>query len=401
MRAAERLLDAIRARVAAVPTIGSRYNRRSNSFTALRLLLAVMVLYAHDWAIIGSPDRDQLYRVTGGAFTFGLLAVYCFFVLSGFLVTQSLESTRSPRRILSYLRKRMLRIWPALAGTTLLFAFVLGAVLTRRPLASYYSFEGGWSPWWYSFDTLTFNVFSNLFGWHTRVRDVFAGLPMNATANGSLWSLRFEFSMYLLLGGLAVVAAYRLRALAALSATSAYLGLILLGAFHVAIPHPDVWVFHEWGIFITVATYFFLGSALYAFRDHVPTSTGAAILLSIAALFTSVMSIGWAIAPIVIAYVVVVAGISPRFSWYGARFGDYSYGTYLIAWPVQQTVMALVAPKSPYVLFAVALPVTLLLAVASWHFVEGPALRLKGRASPPSAPLSTNASATSSVPGAG
>ena len=391
----------MRPRAEAVPSIGATYDRRSNSFTALRLLLAVMVLYSHDWAIIGSPDRDQLDRVTGGRFTFGLLAVYCFFVLSGFLVTQSMESTRAPRRVLGYLGKRVLRVWPALVGTTVFVAFVLGAVLTHRSLASYYSFEGGLSPWWYSFDTLTFNLFSNVFGWHTHVRDVFAGLPMNATTNASLWSLRFEFSMYLLLAAVAFVAAYRLRVMAALSAAVAYVGFFLLHAFGLAIPHPDVWVFHEWGVFVAVATYFFLGSALYAFRHRIPASAEAAVLLSIAALFTSVMSIGWAIAPLVIAYGVVVAGISPRFAWYEGRFGDYSYGTYLLAWPVQQTVMVLVAPTSPYVLFAMALPLTLLLAVASWHLIERPALRLKGGPSAPPGRISNGAAATSAVHGAG
>ncbi|HJT97764.1 MAG TPA: hypothetical protein VJ696_05560, partial [Rhodanobacteraceae bacterium] len=61
------------------------------------------------------------------------------------------------------------------------------------------------------------------------------------------------------------------------------------------------------------------------------------------------------------------------------RFGDYSYGIYLWAFPMQQ-VAASLAPSLPSLLntvagFVGALP----LAVASWHLIEKPALRLKQR----------------------
>jgi peptidoglycan/LPS O-acetylase OafA/YrhL len=58
-------------------------------------------------------------------------------------------------------------------------------------------------------------------------------------------------------------------------------------------------------------------------------------------------------------------------------WGDYSYGIYVYAFPVQQTLIALLAPMSSWLLFALATPLTTALAVASWHAVEKPALRLK------------------------
>ena len=58
---------------------------------------------------------------------------------------------------------------------------------------------------------------------------------------------------------------------------------------------------------------------------------------------------------------------------------DLSYGVYLYAYPIQQTVIMLRPEWSAVACFAAALPVTLALAAASWGLIEAPALRLKPR----------------------
>ena len=367
------------SRWAHAPTIATKYDRTRNSFTPLRLVLACMVLYAHSFAISGVLHRDQLYRLTDGAYSMGRFAVLGFFVISGFLVTQSLATTGSRARLFAFLRKRALRIWPALIVCTLLVAFVLSGVLTRRQMSGFYSFEGGWSPWWYSFDSITFNLFSNLLGWHTRVRDLFAGNPMNATTNGSLWSIRFEVSMYLILAATGALLRYRMRAIVLVGASTAVLGLILLRTAGVTLPHPEYWVFKEWPTFIDLAPYFFIGGALYVFRYKVPYSVPAAVSLGFIFLLASVTKVGFVVALIAIPYALLIAAISPRFSGYERRLGDYSYGVYIYAWPVQQTVVFLTGTGNPYSLFVMALPLTLLCAIGSWHLVERPLLRRKPR----------------------
>jgi peptidoglycan/LPS O-acetylase OafA/YrhL len=71
------------------------------------------------------------------------------------------------------------------------------------------------------------------------------------------------------------------------------------------------------------------------------------------------------------------------------RRGDFSYGIYLWAFPVQQTMVHLGAAAWPLpgnVLTCFA--VTLGCAAASWHVVERPALRRKWREARPSTRLS-------------
>jgi peptidoglycan/LPS O-acetylase OafA/YrhL len=69
-------------------------------------------------------------------------------------------------------------------------------------------------------------------------------------------------------------------------------------------------------------------------------------------------------------------------SWIGLRdvskIGDLSYGIYIYAWPVQQVGVALMGQQTPYLeLLGITVPVTLILAAASWQLVEKKALRMK------------------------
>jgi len=55
-------------------------------------------------------------------------------------------------------------------------------------------------------------------------------------------------------------------------------------------------------------------------------------------------------------------------------FGDYSYGMYIYAFPVEQIVATTLQPTSPWVTIAISFPATLALAVFSWTWIEAPAL---------------------------
>jgi peptidoglycan/LPS O-acetylase OafA/YrhL len=77
-----------------------------------------------------------------------------------------------------------------------------------------------------------------------------------------------------------------------------------------------------------------------------------------------------------LAYGLLWLAFAPNWYWFN-RFGDYSYGLYIYAFPVQQCVTYFWPDSLPYQNFLLAGAVTLALAVASWHWVEKPALDLK------------------------
>ncbi len=96
---------------------------RRNNFDALRLVAAVSVVFSHSFLIAeGTQDHEPLIWLTGNQSILGLVGVFVFFAISGFLVTQSFEETGDAWR---FLAKRALRIFPGLFVATLLSAFVL------------------------------------------------------------------------------------------------------------------------------------------------------------------------------------------------------------------------------------------------------------------------------------
>ena len=59
------------------------------------------------------------------------------------------------------------------------------------------------------------------------------------------------------------------------------------------------------------------------------------------------------------------------------RVGDYSYGMYIYAFPIEQTVVALWPGISALELIAVSFPITLLFSMLSWHMLEKPMLAMR------------------------
>jgi peptidoglycan/LPS O-acetylase OafA/YrhL len=63
-----------------------------------------------------------------------------------------------------------------------------------------------------------------------------------------------------------------------------------------------------------------------------------------------------------------------------ARFGDYSYGIYLYAWPVQQSLILFFEPyMNVWNLFSSATLISIFFGFLSWNLMEKPSIRLKSR----------------------
>ena len=99
-----------------------------NNFNAIRVLLALLVIFSHSYALVAIESRgagDPLASLTGGQTTWGGLAVDGFFAISGYLIVQSWLRSRSG---LDYLKKRALRIYPGFAAASVVSVFVAGAL---------------------------------------------------------------------------------------------------------------------------------------------------------------------------------------------------------------------------------------------------------------------------------
>lgn len=340
---------------------------RHNNFDALRLVAAVSVIFSHAFLIgEGRQDAEPLMRLTGGQTILGVVGVFVFFTISGFLVTQSFEATRSAPR---FAAKRALRIYPGLLACLLVSAFLLGPLVSTLPLRGYFGDGGSYA---YAFSNFTMvNPTRSLPGvWFTR-------WDAGGVVDGPLWTLPCELTMYVMVLALGLLRAIDLRVIAA---------LIALGMAGIWFDTASSEYFV--GSALWLLSFFASGMALYRLRDR-GIFDGRIALLACAGLALSVPLKAFILLfPIFGSYLVIYLAFA---RWLkplpAARFGDLSYGLYIYGWPVEQTLVWLNGgAMSWWALFALALPITAVLAFLSWHLVEKRALRLKPQAAPRPAP---------------
>lgn len=341
---------------------------RDNNFNLLRLVAATLVLITHSFALsIGRGDAEPLRASLGT--TLGAIAVDVFFVTSGFLVTGSLLYRRSLRE---FIAARFLRIYPALWVALALTVIVVGLFFTTLSLGTFLADKLTWK-YLARNATLLTNIVYLLPG-------AFVDVPMKDAVNGSLWTLPEEIKMYLILAGL-----WMLALLAKVNpARWVAVACVSLGVLGVC----STLVLFVRGTntidttLVTLGAMFFAGAALRVLQERVvvshPVALGlfAALLLS-ATLDRTMFGVLYRLAaPYLVLYLALVpAGSIRRFN----AFGDYSYGMYIYAFPVQQALAHVWRGINPYQMMAASFVITLALAAVSWHLIEERALALKGR----------------------
>jgi peptidoglycan/LPS O-acetylase OafA/YrhL len=338
---------------------------RQNNFDALRLVAAISVIFSHSFLIAeGTQNREWLILLTGNQSILGLVGVFVFFAISGFLVTQSFEQTGNP---LQFLAKRALRIFPGLFVATLVSAFLLGPLVTTLPLGAYLSRP---EPYEYILgNTLLDQSVHELPGVS------FVNNPVGLEINGSLWTLRLEFVMYLM-----VLVLGLLRLLTVRTA-------LLLLAFGIACLHFEMLdELEKWGWFFQLLSgwgwlvgFFAAGMALYKLRDT-RIFDGRIAIVALACLVLSVPLRQFIpLFPVFGCYLALWLALNPNLPVVSAaRFGDLSYGLYIYGWPVEEAVMWLSGGRVAWwQVFLISLPAASAIAFLSWHLVERPMLRLK------------------------
>jgi peptidoglycan/LPS O-acetylase OafA/YrhL len=329
---------------------------RDNNFNLIRFLAALSVLFGHCVGVLGLPSAYEFFFDHLGL-SLAEMAVDVFFVASGFLVTASLINRGN---LIAFLWARVLRIYPALWVMLALTVFVLAPALTTLPLADFFSAAKTWE---YFAKCAT-----ALGGVRYSLPGVFETMPLKGEFNGSLWTLPIEFRLYLYLAAgwfvFALTPAIRVRALTVLVplAAAVFLGLILNGRFFAtAFNAADIRIFM-----------FLAGSSLYLWRDHTPMGRACLALASFSksAFFVAYLLL---LAPLVLHLAYIPKGRILAFN----GWGDFSYGVYIYAFPIQQTLAFLFPGIGLVALIALAAPITVAVAALSWVLIEKRALALK------------------------
>lgn len=337
---------------------------RDNNFNLIRVLAALSVIFSHSVAVLGLPAHREIFFDHLG-FSAGEMAVDVFFVASGFLVTGSLVARGS---LVAFLWARALRIYPALWAMLALTVFLLAPALTSLPLADYFRAQETHEYFW-KCATLVGGVRYSLPG-------VFEHAPLKGEFNGSLWTLPIELRMYLHLAGawlvLSILPSIRIRALTLIApmAAAAFLAIVLYGRFSGG-------PFNAANIRVLM---FLAGTTLYLWRDRIRLSPGAMAALLLILALASLDKVAFFVAyvlglPLLVLHLAYLPGEPVR------RFnawGDYSYGVYIYAFPIQQTLAQAFPAMSLFAMVAVSGLLTLAVAALSWWGIERRALARKG-----------------------
>ncbi len=263
---------------------------------------------------------------------------------------------------------RCLRIFPALA-VALAYCVLIGALTTTLPVRDFLANPDTFRFYWHNLTLQTEFTLPGVF--HTN--------PAADAVNGSIWSLYFEVRAYLVVLVLGVFGLLRRPTLGMLA---------WLAAAGVMFVYKDAWgikVDQDWPV---INAYFcFIGGAFVALQPALLKWCGPAALVSAILLPPC---LGTAASNVAMDALLVSATLwfaylrLPAISRFG-RFGDFSYGMFIYAFPTQQLIAWCGLTFSPYAMLAVAFPATLLLAILSWHCIERPCrdLKLYFRGRPP------------------
>ena len=341
--------------------------RTHNRFDILRLFAALCVLISHAYPISGQPVPDPFARWIG-LDTLGGVGVIIFFALSGYLVTLSWERSAS---FGDFVWRRAVRIYPALLTLCTLTVFVLGPLLTEAPVNEY----------WHSAITWRYLESATGVSIHYALPGVFTNNPLPNAANGSLWSLPYEIKCYAALVFLSLIrGSLRIRT-----------GCVLVILTVILLRHPGhppgnpftIWngldYYHvKLGIPFAIGAFFAANantlkphiwqySIIFCAMFFTPSGTPLMTLLFLSG--TSILALQFAL----------------NESWIPKlpeKMGDWSYGTYLYGFPVQQTLSYAGLQQHGFSIYLVCcILATLLFSALSWYFIEKPALRFKNKMS--------------------
>ena len=332
---------------------------RDNNLNLIRAIAATAVLVSHAYPIsLGPGTPEPLHALTG--YTLGGTAVAIFFVISGFLITMSFERTRNTK---AFIAARILRLFPGLIVSLLLVAFILGPITTTLTTMGYLG----------NVATYTFLVKNTLLILpQYTLPGVFEDLPY-PTVEGSIWTLFYEVACYIGVFLLGIAGLLR-RKLAMYVILAALTVIFLMVPSYAEALHPKL------RSLITLGFPFAVGTLFYLLRDKLPLSIIGVIVLA---------GLTWALAstPLYPAMFNIAIGYATFWLAYipgGAmraynKLGDYSYGIYIYAFPLQGFAIWLFGNMTPIQNMLIAFPMTLAISIVSWHLIEAPALEWRHR----------------------
>jgi len=284
-------------------------------------------------------------------------AIAAIAAISGYLIAMSFQNSESR---LSFVLARFLRLFPALFVNVLFTVFFIGIITTTLPVKDYL----------FHSETLKFIIKNiSLIKLQFTLPGVFTDHPY-PTVLGSIWTLPHEVLCYL---GLFIIGIGKF-----LDKRVAFIFILgIYGFLYVLIqlkPESNYLIFQLSNLSLP----FMIGVSLYVWRSQVPLTIWVVIgMISLTIIsFKSIFYIP--IFMLCIAYsTLYIAQLPLNILKPYNHLGDYSYGIYIYAFPLQGFSIWLFKEQTAIFNILISFAMTIFFAVLSWHLIEKPALKSK------------------------
>ena len=337
--------------------------QHDNNFNLLRLIGACCVIFSHSFYITGNDAIEPINAITHGAIEASAIGLVIFFFISGYFVTKSAHLSRS---IQNFIKKRVFRIYPALIVCVLLSVFVVGALFTELSTATYFT----------NLETYKYLLTASAIVVKMELPGVFQNTAFYQHAfNSSLWTISLEIKLYLSLGLIIIVTSMAGRKkIFKFIPPIIFITSALLLLFYKNFDYT-------WQRNMNLITVFYFGSFVYALS--LSKRTMVYILLSSIALYFATIPLKGTVNNEVFLWIMIsaITYLIGTFSKIKINLEtDISYGLYIYAFPIQQTVFFLLGYNTNVLLnLFLSFGITALVALLSWKYVEKPFIQLKNK----------------------
>jgi peptidoglycan/LPS O-acetylase OafA/YrhL len=315
-----------------------------NNFDFLRVLLAFIVFLGH-LGTLSASDELKILKYSPIE-----IAVFGFFVISGFLIARSYERSSSLK---SYLSKRIRRIVPAYLLVIFLCAILLSLVST-------YSFREYFS---------NPQVYKYLF-WNSLFLNFKApwlpGVFGNQAVNGALWTLKIEMSYYFCLPLLFLL----------FGKNNKYRNISLVILYFLSLTYLN---YFESADKISAAkqlpgtlSYFIPGMLIYFNFDEFIKHKNTLFIIAITTVWIDLIFNITLFSPLMIGIIILYFAYSFKFLNNFGKYGDFTYGIYIFHFPIIRvfTTLGLFRDYNPYLMAFICMIIVVSVGICSWHFYE-------------------------------
>lgn len=335
---------------------------KNNNFDFLRFLFALLVVISHAFPLSGSNETKQwIFQITNGQLVLAQIGLSGFFIISGFFIFQSLERSKN---LNDYFKKRFLRLFPALFFV-LLFSLILGLIVYDGEIQCFKNIE------FYTY--LPYNL--SLYGFQSGIKGVFDTNPYHAI-NGSLWTIKYEFTLYVILAMLFLFG--NKNKIKIILLLLVYLIFLILYNFYLSKLGDSSFLGFKGYEVLNLGTFFIAGSVLASLKFQNLKNKKVILLLSALILCLSIYFNSYNLVKhLFLPIVILLMGYIPiTFIKDFGKAGDSSYGIYIYSFPVQQTIMYFFKMET-YTLILTSVSISIVFGYVSWHYIEKRALQYK------------------------